>query len=271
MGIKDIDRGKTIIFFVIPYLLAMALYYHFGDELTARTVSWQEVLNSDELVKIEQVTSKRFGALTVGKNTNISSDTLDSLLNEWGIDPNGMQQENENMKIELLLKVSSPDFWRLNFEIHPKMHRIKAWRWNHERYLSKIKTIRALKGRQKYKLLQKFTAFSDKIRIHSEFEELVLFKFFAENTDLDLLHVLSKEYGQIHGIADTIKRDLEWVHDVNSEECNDIDALLEQYEQKLRAYFTKMERQIVASMLNMDNALYRKYRSYLGWKYFLMY
>merc|ERR1711933_372865 len=145
----------------------------------ARTVSWQSVMNNDELVEIEGLSSKQFGTLNVEQNMNISSDALDTLLNEWGVDARGMQT-NEN-KIALLLKVSNPDFWRFNFEIHPKMHRIQAWKSNHRSYLSKIKKIRALEGRAKYELLSKFTTISDKIQIHSEFEETVLFKFFAEN------------------------------------------------------------------------------------------
>merc|ERR1712228_173644 len=269
MGIKDIERGKTVLYFVVPYLLSMALYYHFGDELTARTVSWQDVLNNEQLVAVKQETFKQFGALTVEQNANISSDALDSLLNEFGINSKGMQSNND--KINLLLKVSSKNFWRFNFMIHPKMNRIKAWKWNHDRYLIRIQTIKALQGREKYKLLKKFTAFSDKIKSHSEFEEHVLFKFLAENTEFDLMHVLKREYGQIHAIADAIKRDLEWINDVNSEECNAIDALLEEYEKKLTAYFTKMEQKIIATMLNMDNTKYRIYRTYLGWNYYLMY
>merc|ERR1719410_2973377 len=110
MGIKDLHRGKTMIYFVFPYLLAMGLYYHFGEELTGQTVSWQDVMTHDELIEVDALAFKQFDGLRVEQHANISVDVLDSLLNGMGIDSTGMEEANE-AKIHVLLKVPSPDFW----------------------------------------------------------------------------------------------------------------------------------------------------------------
>ena len=48
-------------------------------------------------------------------------------------------------------------------------------------------------------------------------------------------------------------------------------TFVKEFEKVLIEHFGKEEQNIIPVMLNIDNKLYRKYRSYLSWKYYFMY
>eukprot|EP01084_Bolivina_argentea_P143352 251762_1 len=278
------SRLKIILLLVIPYILAFGVYYHFGDAFSAQTVSWKDLIGNDEIVEVEENEQKQFGAVLVQRgNVSVSSDTLDLLLIEWGVDPKGMD-ENITQKINLLLKISSDDFWRRNYLIHPKHSRIKNFINDHQRYLMIIKSITKVTDRKK--IHSRFVRFSDKINSHSQFEELILFKFFRdtllERRDMfkhsigydgymqrcTFGHILKQQHYAIHtimanNILSNLENDGEQNNGDNVNECDGISDLLKKYELKLIEHFKKEERRIVHLMLNINTAQYWTYRAYL--------
>eukprot|EP01084_Bolivina_argentea_P109638 195973_1 len=150
------SRWKVIAFFVLPYISAMALYYHFGDELSSQTILGTSLLNHTDIIAVTEHTAKQFGSISVSRDAHasLSTDILDSLLVQYGVDPKGM---SELQRIDLLLKVSSPDFWRKNYLLHPKHTRIRSWLWRHKRFLSEVASIPKVK--KKHKLKKRFVKF----------------------------------------------------------------------------------------------------------------
>eukprot|EP01084_Bolivina_argentea_P147896 258697_1 len=205
--------GK-LIFFVLSILSAVAFYYYFGDELSGHTILWSELENHKDLVAVTPNTEKQFGSILVSRDSasSLSSETLDSLLIQYGVDPKGMSEVQQ--KVDLLLKLSSPEFWRKNYALHPKKARIKTWLWVHDRYLNQAAALyEEFKedGMKKRKLRKKLAKFTKKLGGHSGYEEAMMFKFMIEHLKMedDILEVLTNEHPVIHGLSHSIQEMLD--------------------------------------------------------------
>eukprot|EP01084_Bolivina_argentea_P198983 340568_1 len=166
------SRFNVILYFILPYIIAMATYYHYGDSLSSQTISWTEIIKNENVKPIEEIEQKQFGDILITHDSkSIPSETLDSLLIQYGIDPSANNDLKQGLsmqqKIDLLLKISSPDFWRKNYELHPKHSRIKTWISVHKRYLRQIKRISEISKPNKLK--KAFVKYVNKIKSSLEF------------------------------------------------------------------------------------------------------
>eukprot|EP00483_Globobulimina_turgida_P007655 UN07670 len=160
-----------------------------------------------------------------------------------------MDDSNITPKIDLLLTISAPDFWRKNYHIHPNADRVKKWLSVHKTYLQDMKKMNNISA---------FIKLSNKVKIHAEFEELILYKFMVDHLKFDIgVFEFEKEHGIIDEIAHNIRANV----DV---EGNDWDVLLlKEYENKMIDHFQKEEQNIVHVMLNMNHTQYKIYKESL--------
>eukprot|EP00483_Globobulimina_turgida_P009547 UN09566 len=171
-------------------------------------------------------------------------------------------------KVHLLLKISSPDFWSKNYALHPKKSRVSNYLWIHERYLGQLSALKDLRNKEELKT--KFVKFAAKLSGHAHFEDAMMFKFLKENGDLDaslleIVEQLSEEHNPAH------KKVAKIVEEFDTLSLEDVIKAIAEFEKPLIQHFTKEDQDIVPVMLNLNNALYKKYRSYLSWKYYFMY
>eukprot|EP00483_Globobulimina_turgida_P009722 UN09741 len=211
-------RVKIFFFAVVPVLIS--LYFHFGDMLLPTSASYSQIVRRNKEIKVpeNQLDSKEFELFNPTTNEYIffsivrdsdtcSSDNLDQLLEKWGLRIKAKDINlNEKEKIDLLLMISSPSFWRMNYLLHPKRPRVKHWLSVHQRYLNEIESFKQL---DRAKMKTDFIKFINQLKIHSEFEDLMLFKFLKEYMQLDIVDVFSKEHESIQQQATHIIKLLE--------------------------------------------------------------
>eukprot|EP00483_Globobulimina_turgida_P005789 UN05799 len=181
-----------------------------------------------------------------------------------------MDPQNIQQKTNLLLKVSSPDFWAKNYMVHPKAHRIASWVWVHGEYISEIESMMQLTDKQD--LLSRFAPLAVVLSAHSEAEELTMFKFIRENSknfdsnDLSLIDGLVADHLVIHGLEDKI---LASINNGEGELGDAVKDWMRQWQKEINVHFEKENQNIVRLWLNMDNALHRTYTGYLDLHYYL--
>eukprot|EP01083_Nonionella_stella_P306840 1076186_1 len=267
---------KTVfatLIWAVPVLIAV--YFHLNDELRPNTVSWREITQNDELVAVFENQRKSFilgnQEISISEDSTLLNEDLNVLLRKWGVSPDGMDGNNIKQKIHLLLKVSSPDFWSKNYELHPKKGRISNYLWVHTIFLKQLAALKEVKDKQQLKI--KFLAFLISLAEHAEYEDVALFKFLKENVDLDsfldgLLNKFTKEH-----IFEQKNKANDILEQFDSTSLGDLIAQITDFEQDLIQHFTEEDQYVVPIMLNLENALYRQYRScpYLTWKYYFKY
>eukprot|EP01083_Nonionella_stella_P177859 626538_1 len=257
----------------VPVLLAV--YFHFRDELRSNNVPWREIVDGDDVIAVFENQHKLFilehQEISISENSTLSNEDLNVLLLKWGVNPDGMDENDTKAKIHLLLKVSSPDFWSKNYALHPKKNRISTYLWVHRIYFKELAALKEIKDRDELKI--KFVDFLHNLSEHAEYEEVALFKFLKEKVDLDsfldgLLDKLSREH--IFEQKNTAKEIMEHF---DTTSVDDLIVQITRFEQDLIEHLTEEDQYMMPLMLNIDNALYRQYSicPYLVWKYYLMY
>eukprot|EP01084_Bolivina_argentea_P309577 535518_1 len=97
-----------------------------------------------------------------------SIDDLDALLLQNGLQVQDQTHLDFNTKTDLLLRLSSPDFWRKNWVMHPKRGRVQHWLVKHKELLKQMESFGQSKDRQALKTA--FNAFNATLMDHLEFE-----------------------------------------------------------------------------------------------------
>eukprot|EP01084_Bolivina_argentea_P170377 295255_1 len=254
---------KGVLLACLPILLGV--YLKFGDELKARSVSWKDIVGNDKVVAVSQNKEKTFHF----PPHDYDDYDLEQVLLKWGVNPSGMGDKKE--KMDLLLQVSSADFWRKNSFLHPKKGRVSNYMWIHARYLSQLAALKDIQS--KAKLLIGLQKFEGKLVGHAYYEDEIMFKFLKENIEMDdtlahLVNDLNDEHKPFHNTLKDIIKQCEPQSGVSLQE---IIAKIQQFEKPLIKHFTQEDQHVVPVFLNLNNQQYRKYRTYLTWKYYFMY
>ena len=147
---------------------------------------------------LDEVSKCRIGAETVDE---LPDARVATLLEQWGVSFGGAQPEDAR---RALVRVVGVDFWRLNYELHPRRRRVRNWIWVHNRYRAQatelchrclalakpavsvgaasVGVISApnrnsapLSAESAAELRRLFVSFTRKIDTHHRFEERVLF------------------------------------------------------------------------------------------------
>jgi uncharacterized protein with NRDE domain len=140
--------------------------------------------------------------------------------------------------------------------LHPNYRRVKNWLWVHSRYREQIVAITTQKEFDKY---------HSKIEKHSEFEDTALFQFFVDSgIQVENLKQLKEQH-----------QSLETYRAIQDGFCKSdqgaVKTLLDAYRQELLDHLKLEEETLVASWLQLTDKQYKKYRTYLSWKYCFMY
>eukprot|EP01083_Nonionella_stella_P039894 108513_1 len=270
----------------LPVIIGSGLYFGpLFEEFVSDTVSFRAIEENPQIIPVLSNTEKAFPFIdyntftahmvTIRSNTtNISSEVLDQILLRWLVKPDGMEQSESVIedKVNLLLKVSSPDFWAKNFYIHPKQSRVSWWMWVHGRYLFFVRRLQKINDRNE--LLKAFNHVSRKLQKHSHYEEVMLYPFLADNynsfqlsgTDEELklaLESMAEQHIPIHKQEEQI---VEAFKD-KTNNVNDLKQLLRTWQSSLEAHFLEEEQRIVHLILKFDNAPYKRYLYYISWGY----
>eukprot|EP01084_Bolivina_argentea_P196065 336184_1 len=266
-------RAAFFFFVVLPILFC--LYLEFGDRMVGpqmRYEKWNKSVKHDLVVQISEINSKEFEWLNpiTNKLENMlisrdsdtcSSDNLDILLLDNGLNIKDERNIDYNTKKDLLLKIASPDFWRMNYMLHPKRKRVTHWILTHKYLLQQIESLKQLNNIQTFKI--EFIKFKNILMNHLEFDNLMLYKFWGDDIGMDIIAVLRVENDNIH--KETVR--IETLLETDKKNVEIMDEM-EKYEKTIMNHFKKEEREIVYEMLNLENWLYRRYRSILSWKYY---
>eukprot|EP01084_Bolivina_argentea_P281764 482174_1 len=275
-------RWWSLLLISIPVIVAV--YFHFGDELNflfnKNWVPWKKIVNNEKVIDVDVDLNDRSFIVTtwegktkevfVSQDSKVSSDDLNLALLSIGVDPAGLFPYNDkDIKIPLLFKVSSPDFWRRNYSLHPRKGRISNWLWIHRRYLDQVAALQNINDKDE--LHKTFVKICGKLDGHArDFEDQQMFKFFKENIKnndefLKIIDELEYEHIPIENKAKKIQKD--W----DNLSLEEIKSQISDVEKDMIKHFTKEEQYIPIVFLNINSSLYRKYRSYLSWKYYFMY
>lgn len=181
----------------------------------------------------------------------------------------------------------SSDFWVKHHSLHPNRSRVKNWLWVHSRYRDQasaiVKSANEISNQDDPKVVQTsvkkvladFNKFAGKIKSHSEFEDTQLFKFFVEEdigssaetlTTLMEQHSDIKQVSEIQDICQNILAD-----PASGDAKGELTTKISAYVKDLEAHLENEEHTIVALWLQLTPTQYKKYRSYLSWKYAMMY
>ena len=184
---------------------------------------------------------------------------------------------------------SKSSFWSKHFTLHPKQSRVKNWLWVHERYRNQAKALlsyipndeseTADKANNAHKLRKEFDKFHGKIESHSEFEDNQLFKFFIDENigNQDSFKELVGQHSDLRQSME-VKKTLEELLSSKSSSNNPtqlwkdkMKPQLEQYIHELLDHLQLEEQTITGPWLQLSDEEYKKYRTYLSWKYCFMY
>eukprot|EP01083_Nonionella_stella_P188287 693685_1 len=248
---------KIGLFFIVP----CAIILYFGNKINQDrypplTIKW----NDERMVAVEEIDAKRFGEIFVKRgDDSLSSDTLDSLLREYGIDSEGMDPQDIKQRTDLLLRASSPDFWRKNYAIHPNGDRVTKWLSVHQTYLELIQPMIAIKDKEKLRL--EFMNFCHrKVTPQNEFEENVIYTFIKDDLKLPakVFDDLKRDHKIIDDMAMAIRSDLD-----DKEKKKVKRGALKQFKQKLKQHYMKEEQNIVRILLMLDPNQHKIYKGYI--------
>jgi len=211
-----------------------------------------------------------------------NEETLNRLLQSNDIDPKSCSDNKD--KIQCLSIVSSPDFWRTNYTLHPNSSRVRNWLWIHQRYRDQVEEFVKKSATLDTNINNKqavlddvkssFEKFTNKLEKHTEFEETMLLKFMIENLPKNVI----PHYDQLHSqhdknIPEITKKINEFFQNNtnNIQDYKPLIGLLKEYLNDLLEHLKLEEQCLVGIWLNLTPDLYKTYRSYLSWKYAPMY
>lgn len=212
----------------------------------------------------------------------VPSDISDSELNDklvcFGVDVSGGASRDEQLKCYAIL--STEEFWRQFFHLHACQSYVKNWMWVHDKYrkyldalVSKAEAATKLEGAQFQKAVMKlggdFEKFNSKICSHSEFEDGQLFKFFLDNKSEGCKAKLDKLMEEHQDIRQT--DEIRGALSKGADGSEELLAAIQQYSEGMKLHMAEEERVLVKSWLSLSKEEYKKYRSYLSWKYAMMY
>jgi hypothetical protein len=168
-------------------------------------------------------------------------------------------------------RLQPASFWPRHASLHPKANRVKNWLWVHSRYRDQAKAILKLKNDLPQQKTD-FTKVHGKIEAHSVFEDTQLFKYFSDAKIGDAEN-LQKLYDQHKDLrtAQAIQEGYLKVRSGDGSYETDVQPHLEAYAQDLMEHLKLEEETIVQPWLQLTDDQYKKYRSYLSWKYCIMY
>ena len=194
-----------------------------------------------------------------------------------------------------VLMHSKSNFWSKHYTLHPKQSRVKNWLWVHERYRNQAKALLSYipnddgddtdNNNNAQKLQKEFDKFHGKIESHSEFEDNQLFKFFIDSKigNQDSFKELVGQHSDLRQsmeVKKTLEEQIKLSSSNSSGNNNTTTQLvwkdkvkpqLEQYIQELLDHLELEEQTITGPWLQLSDEEYKKYRTYLSWKYCFMY
>ena len=197
----------------------------------------------------------------------LSDEDLKKLFLRFGVNPDFDDKATKKEKNDALKLIASKDFWRKNFALHPLQKRVKNWLFVHEKYRQSVAEI-VEKSKSDLDASKALLAKYDKKLIgHSEFENIMLFKFMKENLDNSIIPKSSLD--QLYGDHDEFPKLTETLN-----KCKDLkeyQTLIKEYQTKTIEHLEMEEQIIVHIWLNLNDEQYKKYRDYLSWKWSAVY
>lgn len=209
---------------------------------------------------------------------NISDSEVHDKLVQFGVDVSDGVSKDEQLKCYAIL--SSQDFWRQFFHLHAHRGYVKNWMWVHDKYrqyldamVNKAQAAIKVEGAEFQKVAKKlkgdFEKFHSKICNHSTFEDEQLFKFFLENnpgecnTELEKLMEEHQDTSATNEVREALGK--------GADESQGLLAAIQQYSEGMKVHMANEEKVLVQRWLSLSKEEYKKYRSYLSWKYAMMY
>jgi hypothetical protein len=184
--------------------------------------------------------------------------------------------------------VRAEGFWSKHYALHPNANRVKMWLWVHERYrgyvadavrqAEELATRPAAERRARgTALAAAWAKFSRKLADHTEFEETQLLKFFDECRPANApesgeLHRQHSELGKAG--ADEVEQLLAGVASGAASGDADVDkaaVALRAFQADFLVHLALEENVLLACWLNLSSDEYARYRTYLSFKYAVMY
>eukprot|EP00483_Globobulimina_turgida_P005936 UN05946 len=117
----------------------------------------------------------------------LSDEDLTKLFVRFGVNPDFDKQTDQKDKIQALMLISSKNYWRKNWNLHPLQKRIKNWFFVHEKYRSAVAEIVKTASTDLETAKKLLLKFNKKLIGHVDFEENMLFKFMKDNLDQSIL------------------------------------------------------------------------------------
>lgn len=210
---------------------------------------------------------------------DLPEEELESRLRELGValeDTDSLDAKNRCLSVLL-----SDDFWREHYQMHASCKRVKNWMWVHGKYREYLKDLLAVARDaeaaedSRYlaavkKLGKRFHKLNHKIIDHSQFEDQQLFKYFMDK---------SEDAACKNSIANLMKENEERAQVEAVEEVltggmgrrEDLVRVVKEYIDGMMLHMEHAERVLLCPWLSLSPSQYRDYRSYLSWKYSVMY
>jgi len=210
---------------------------------------------------------------TAGSGTDLSEDEISAALKFAGISVSNMDAPKDRKLAYLKANHDDGRFWQVHYSLHPNAGRVKNWMWVHARYREQAKALLDdLDASDLRKGQKNFQAFEKKLEGHSEFEDTQLFKFFLDEKlgHSELLMALMQQHANLRlsKAVSTAYERLVQKETTNVESCR---TALQAYIDDLMDHLDLEEKTIVGPWLMLTEAQYKKYRTYLSWKYCVMY
>ena len=198
----------------------------------------------------------------------LSDDDLNKLFVKFGVNPDFDDKCDQKTKIEALKLISSKNYWRKNYKLHPLMKRVKNWLFVHEKYRGYVAEIVEKSKSDLGEAKNLFIKYDKKLSGHTDFEENMLFKFIKENVDKTKLpkNVLN----ELH--EDHMNEFVKLTQELTK--CTDLkqyEILINKYQKLTLKHLEKEEQNLIHIWLNLSELEYKKYREYLSWKYAAVY
>ena len=168
-----------------------------------------------------------------------------------------------------------PDFWIENHTLFHNSKRVKTWLWVHARYRDQMQEFKLLSSQVSNlssvaSLMRRFTKFTNKIEAHSAFEDQQLFKYFIDQSfSTETIKQLSRQHSDDSKRLDVLKALTKT--EFNTSTRDEIVRSIDAYVEDMLAHMQLEEQTIVPIWMTLSKDQYALYRSYLSWKYALLY
>lgn len=175
-------------------------------------------------------------------------------------------ETEENLQAVMHKMQARVGFWQTYASLHPNFKRVKNWLWVHDRYRAQAKDLTT--GSTTAADFRKFHA---KIEAHSKYEDTQLFQFFLDSKIMnitDALQKLTEQHSDIRTVAA-----IQQGYGNHKDKHKDVhmQPLLQEYVNDMLQHLDFEEKTIVGPWLQLTDEQYKKYRTYLSWKYCFMY